>query len=51
MLATWIGFDACDDDKRVANDTMLEDFPGVLEDFLYTSGDRNLKKEIPDFYF
>lgn len=50
MLDQWLEFDAGDNVIWEAHEKMREDLPGVLEAFLHTAGDRNMKKEIIDLY-
>lgn len=49
VLVRYLGLDAGDDDTWEAPDTMRKDFR-VLEAFLYTTGDRNMKKKTTDIY-
>lgn len=51
VLVKWLGFDADQDETWEPVGTMKDDLPGMLEDFLHTSGDRNLKRQIIDLYF
>lgn len=50
LLVAWMGYEEGDNTWEPI-ETMLEDIPGVVEDYMYTAGDRNLKREIIDLYF
>lgn len=50
VLVKWLGYAEADDTLEPIN-SMLEDMPGMVENHLYTPGERNLKRELPDLYF
>lgn len=50
LLFLWLGFEEDDKTWEPLN-TMMQDVPGVVEDYLYSAGDRNLERKIIDLYF
>lgn len=51
VLVKWMGFEQNDNETWEAFGNIKEYLRGVLEEFLHTSGDLNLKTEILDLYF
>lgn len=50
LLIKWSGLEGDVDRMWEPLNTIQEDVPGVLEDFIHTSGDRNLKRGVLDLY-
>lgn len=46
----WTGYDHADDEKWEPISQKNEKIPGILENYLHTAGDRNLKREIINLY-
>lgn len=51
VLIRWMGLNNDDEMTWEPLENIRDDLPGILEDDLYTPGDRNLKREIIDLYF
>lgn len=50
VLVEWLGCERSDDTWEPVQ-VMVEDVPGLVQDYLYTAGERNIKKKILDLYF
>lgn len=51
VTVKWLGFDDDEDMTWDPIDNIRDDLPGILEDFLYTPKERNLKRKTIDLYF
>lgn len=51
VLVRWLGFEEGNNETWEAFDEMKDDLPGVTEDFLYSAGDRNIKRKFFDSYY
>lgn len=51
VLVSCLGFEKGEDKAWESLTQEMEDMPVILEDFLYSSGNRNMKKESLDLYF
>lgn len=51
MLVCWLGFEEGKEETWEPVARVMEDMSGILEDFLHSAGQWNLKREIIDFYF
>lgn len=47
VLVAWLGYERCDDTWEPIG-AMIEDVPGIVEDYRYSAPKRNLKHEILD---
>lgn len=51
MMVSWLGFEQEPEETWKPLTRVMEDIPGIPEDYLYSSGEQNLKGKILDLNF